>query len=90
MEAERIWGHFTENKEIAGRNMNVKSSSGAGSEGSEEHGGESVCHCREHIHHHEQNVVRNMKIKDALVKNGKIFICLLLCLYLPLEEKRTE
>lgn len=44
--------------------MNVKSSSGAGSEGSEEHGRESICHHREHIHHHEQNVGRNMKIKE--------------------------
>lgn len=52
-----------------------------GSEGIEEHGGESIPHCREHMYHHEQNV-RNMKIKDALVKNRNIFICLLVRLFI--------
>lgn len=73
---------------MVGRNTNVESNSGEGSEGSGKHGRESFHHLKEHMHHHEQNIGRNMKITSASGEVWeKIFICLL---GFTLVEKRTK
>ena len=47
--------------------MNVKSTAGEGSEGSEEHSRESI-HClREYVYHHKQNIGRNINVTGAAV-----------------------
>lgn len=45
--------------EIVGRNMDVKSDSGKGSEGNEKLRSGILCHLREYIYCHEQNFARN-------------------------------
>lgn len=47
-----------------GRNIDIKDPL-VGSEGSEEHSRESLCHLREYLYLHRENVGRNRNIKNA-------------------------
>lgn len=52
-------------------NKLIKDAAGEGSEGHEEHGGESLYHVREHLNHRKGSVDRNSNCKGLLVRAQK-------------------